>query len=271
MIRQLLHQSDVDVVRESNPNFAGTLAKGLMILQAFLREPRPYANSELADLLGLPRPTVSRLCHTLMELGYLDHDERIDRYFIGPAAVALGYPYLSSIPLRTQAKPDIQALANQIRGAVSIGVPMGLDVLYVETCSYRHGILARPDVGAVRSVATTAMGRAWLYSIDKKARTEVLKQLKALRPEELARCESGIDESLSMQGRRGFAVNVGDAGFGVNGVALCSRIRHGSRHLLFNCAVPGNQMSPEEMISHVGPQLVSLVRRCELAAGVEQT
>lgn len=268
MIYRLQHQSDLATVREDDPNFSGTLAKGLMILQAFIREPRPYANSELAALLGLPRPTVSRLCRTLLALGYLDHDEHIDRYFIGPAAVALGYPYLASITLRSQARPAMQALANQIRGAVSIGVVMGLDVVYVETCAYQRGTQARPDVGALRSIASMAMGRAWLYALDEKARAEILQQLQSQRPQEMARCTAGIKESLAGQTQRGFAVNFGDAGYGAQGVGLASRIRHGSRYLLFNCAVPRSQMSAEDLVDSVGPQLIELVRRCERTAGV---
>ncbi len=65
-----------------------------MILQAFFQELRLLANSELAARLDLPRPTVSRLCRTLFEMGFLDRDDRIDRYYIGPAAVALSYPYI---------------------------------------------------------------------------------------------------------------------------------------------------------------------------------
>ena len=36
MIRQLRHQSDITALRDGDPNFAGTLAKGLMILQSFV-------------------------------------------------------------------------------------------------------------------------------------------------------------------------------------------------------------------------------------------
>lgn len=268
MIRQLQHQSDVAAVRDDDPNFAGTLAKGLMILQAFLREPRPHANSELAALLGLPRPTVSRLCRTLVELGYLDRDERIDRYFIGPAAVALGYPYIAAIPMRAQARPAMQALADRVRGAVSIGVAMGLDVVYVETCAYKRGTLARPDVGALRGVEGTAMGRAWLASLTDAERSAVLQQLTQQRPEQMARCAAGIQESLATQARRGFAVNFGDAGLGVQGVALASRIHQGTRALLFTCAVPGTQIRADELVGTVGPRLVELVRQCEHNLGI---
>jgi DNA-binding IclR family transcriptional regulator len=160
MVRALRNHDDLEDLRRKMPFHAGTLAKGMMILQAFLRDARPHANSELSELLGLPRPTVSRLCQTLLELGYLDLDERSDRYFIGPAAVAIGYPYIVSAPLRLQARPAMQALADQIRGAVSMGVAMDLDVVYLETSAWQRGTLARPDVGAVRAVAETAMGRA---------------------------------------------------------------------------------------------------------------
>nr|WP_269112192.1 helix-turn-helix domain-containing protein [Delftia acidovorans] len=40
-----------------------------MILQCFVSDPRPHANSELARRLGLPRPTVSRLCRSLQTQG----------------------------------------------------------------------------------------------------------------------------------------------------------------------------------------------------------
>jgi DNA-binding IclR family transcriptional regulator len=125
------HLSDGGALRASrieNPDFLGTLAKGLMLLQVFVGEPRPHANSELAARLGLPRSTVSRLCATLREMGDLDLDERTERYFIGPAAVALGYPYVVNTPLLDRARPALQALADQVEGAVSVGGAMDLDV-----------------------------------------------------------------------------------------------------------------------------------------------
>ncbi|MFT3805214.1 MAG: helix-turn-helix domain-containing protein [Burkholderiaceae bacterium] len=265
MVHKLRHQSDVTSVREGDPNFSGTLAKGLMILQAFSREPRPYANSELAAMLGLSRPTVSRLCRTLLALGYLERDARADRYLMGPAAVALGYPYIVSIDLRAQARPAMQALANDVRGAVSIGVVLGLDVVYVETCAWQRGTLARPDVGAVRGVAEMAMGRAWLFTLDAAKRAEVLRQIETQRPDEMTRCASGIDESLATQARLGFAVNYGDAFHGEYGVAVCSRIQHGSRSLIFNCAISPSRTEPDELRNTIGPRLVEMVQRCERA------
>jgi DNA-binding IclR family transcriptional regulator len=268
MIRRLQDQSDLVSSRVDNPDFAGTLAKGLMILEAFVRESRPLGNSELARMLGLTRPTVSRLCRTLLELGYVDHDERIDRYFIGPAAVALGYPYIVNTPLRALARPALQALADRFQGAASIGVVFGTDVVYLETCACLTSTLARPDQGATRGIAGTAMGRAWLAGLPATERKDALAALKRERPDEWLRCRAGIDESLANFGKRGFALNLGDAGYGVCGVGVPSRMRYGQRMLIFNCAVPGLQWTPKQLVADLGPALLALVRRVEQQAGL---
>jgi DNA-binding IclR family transcriptional regulator len=267
-IRQLHDGSDLRASRDENPNFAGTLAKGLMILQAFVHDPRPLANSELASKLKLPRPTVSRLCRTLLEMGFLDHDERIDRYFIGPAAMALGYPYIINTPLLEQSRSTMQALADQVQGAVSLGIALDLDVVYIDTCAKRRGTLARPAAGAVRAVAATAMGRAWLATLDKRERAATLQRLRKERPEEMRRCSAGLEDSLAHHAERGFAVNLGDMGMGIHAVGVASRVRYGARTLLFNCAVPRSLLSAGDLIERIGPRLLEIVRRVERDAGL---
>lgn len=254
---------DVCRIREQDPYFAGTLAKGLMILQCFVSDPRPHANSELARRLGLPRPTVSRLCRSLQTMGYLDHDERLDRYFVGPAAVALGYPYVINTPLLGPLRLPMQALADRVKGAVSVGVVMDLDVVYLDTCAWEGGTLKRPGVGAVRGVLETAMGRAGLAQFDAGELQRFLDRVRSQRPEEYARCMDNASESLAHYAARGFAVNMGDSGLGVCAVGAASRIRYGSRRLLFNCAVPGLRMPARTLIRDVGPQLAQLVALCD--------
>jgi DNA-binding IclR family transcriptional regulator len=265
---QIKDQQDLRKVREEDPNFAGTLAKGLLILQCFVTDPRPHANSEFAQRLGLPRPTVSRLCKTLQALGFLDHDERLDRYFIGPAVVTLGYPYVINTPLLTQLRPAMQALATRIEGAVSVGVTMDLDVVYVESSAHEQGTLKRPGVGAVRGIVETAMGRAWLAQLGAGERSKFLARAKQERPDEFSRSTEGLRESIATYAKRGFAINLGDAGLGVHAVGVASRIRYGSRRLLFNCAVPGYRARPNDLVKSIGPSLVQLVNMADRQVGL---
>jgi DNA-binding IclR family transcriptional regulator len=266
--QHLNDQKELQLLRKENPSFAGTLAKGMMILQCFVSDPRPHANSELAKRLGIPRPTVSRLCRTLQAMGYLDHDERLDRYFIGPAIVSLGYPYLINTPLLNQLRPAMQAMATQMKGAVSIGVAMDLDVVYLESCTHEQGTLKRPAVGAVRGIIETAMGRAFLASLEEKYRNEILDRIRVQRPNDHQRCLVGVEESLTHYRKRGFAINLGDAGLGVLAVGVASRIRYGSRQLLFNCAVPGYRVKSQELLKTIGPRLIDMVRMADSQSGL---
>lgn len=259
-IHHLKSQSDLQRLREDDPEVAGTLAKGLMILQCFVGDPRPYANSEFAKRLGLPRPTVSRLCRTLQMLGFLDHDPRLDRYFIGPAAVALGYPYVIGTPLLPTLRPAMQGIADQFEGAVSVGVAVDLDVIYLETCAHEQGTLRRPGVGAVRGIVETAMGRAWLAQLKASERNAFLARVRKQRPIEFREAGHGLQESLMGYAKRGFSTNMGDAGLGVLAVGVASTVHHGTRRLLFNCAVPGYRMRPRDLLEKVGPNLVQLVQ-----------
>lgn len=267
-VHQIKDQQDLRRVRDDDPNFSGTLAKGLMILQVFVRDPRPHANSELAAHLGLSRPTVSRLCRSLQALGFLDRDDRLDRYFIGPAAVTLGYPYVINTPLLAQLRPAMQSMADRFEGAVSVGVTSDLDVVYVDTCTYEQGTLTRPGVGAIRSIVETAMGRAWMAQLDAAQLNRFLSRARHERAEIFSHSIVGVKESLANYGKRGFALNMGDAGFGVHAVGVASRIRYGPRKLLFNCALPGYRGKQADLLTTVGPALVQLVRMADRQSGV---
>ena len=120
---QIRNQKDLRKVRAQDPHFAGTLAKGLLILQTFVSDPRAHANSEFAQRLGGSRPTVSRLCKTLQAMGFLDHDERLDRYFIGPAAVFTNDHYPRSVSPDGSIKggDDWEAVGVTCREGSSIG------------------------------------------------------------------------------------------------------------------------------------------------------
>ena len=77
---------------QTDPSFATTLAHGLDVLDAFRNHPGPLSNAELAAHTGLSRPTVSRLTHTLTQLGYLRRDTK--GFVLGLGVLAAAYPVL---------------------------------------------------------------------------------------------------------------------------------------------------------------------------------
>ena len=71
-------------------------------------------------MAGLPKPTVSRLTYTLSRLGFLHADRRMQKYQVGNAVLALGYPLLGSMTWRHLARPMMNDLADHAAGSVSV-------------------------------------------------------------------------------------------------------------------------------------------------------
>lgn len=168
----------------------------------------------------------------------------------GPAAVALGYPYVINTPLLGPLRLPMQALAGRVKGAVSVGVVMDLDVVYLDTCAWEGGTLKRPGVGAVRGVlerpwagqAWPARARSFSASLDRvRSQRPEICALHGQRQRSLAHYAAGASRSTAGRLRPG-RVRVGAA----------SRIRYGSRRLLFNCAVPGLRMPAHTLIHDRG-------------------
>jgi len=61
------------------------------ILKALASGPRRLGVSELADRLGLARPTVHGLLQTLQSHGFVEQDEYSEKYQLGPGLLQLGY------------------------------------------------------------------------------------------------------------------------------------------------------------------------------------
>jgi DNA-binding IclR family transcriptional regulator len=256
--------------REGDPSFGGLLAKGFALLRCFVHEPRPMGNSELVERLQLPRATVSRLCRTLYQLGYLDWDPHIDKYFVGAQVLALGYPYLLGLQVRHVAPAMMQKLADEIEGAVSMGVAHHLDVTYLESCIHEEGTPAKPGPGATRSVLTTAMGRAYLATLSKTQLDCIFEDARHERPEEYEASINAVRSNIAHYPRRGFAINEGDAGLGVHGVGVYSKIIHLNRPLLFNCALPDTKVKRGMLEKRIAPLLIEMTRSIERAMGVSR-
>src|ERR1700749_3989378 len=162
---------------QTDPSFATTLAHGLDVLAAFRNRSGALSNAELAEHTGLSRPTVSRLTHTLAQLGYLKRDAK-GRFVLGLAVLAAAYPLLSAIKVRQTAGPLMRDFAAYSGGTVSIAMPFGLDFIYVETLRTTDAVPHLPDIRFSGAMSTTAVVRALLSLYSKDELDAYLTQVK---------------------------------------------------------------------------------------------
>ena len=80
-----------------NPGVNVALTRGLKIIEAFRYGRIFLGNNDLVRFTGIPKATVSRITHTLCQLGYLNFSPELDKFSVSPGILALAYPvYLST-------------------------------------------------------------------------------------------------------------------------------------------------------------------------------
>src|SRR5258708_27120436 len=117
-----------------------SIDRATAILKALASGPRRLGVSELAERLGLARPTVHGLLQTLQSHGFVEQDPYSDKYQLGPGLLQLGYSYLDLNELRARSIAHSDHLASRTGAAVRVGVMHGSGV------GLGHHRL-RPDAG----------------------------------------------------------------------------------------------------------------------------
>lgn len=251
-----------------HPQFASTLAHGLAVLGCFAGAGTTLGNKDIAERLGMTRPTVSRLTFTLMGLGYLRRD-RSGKYSLGLAVLTLGYPLLSQMTIRQMASPEMMELAQYARGPVSIGTRDRLQVVYVETVQGREASSNKPDIGSTRPFLRSAIGRALLYALDPRERTMVLERLREAQPDDWAKYRVPMELAQRQIAEQGFCVVEGEWSPSYSGVGVPLRQPVHGMPMALNLTVPAYATDREHLEKNLGPRLVSLVRNIESKLGSE--
>src|SRR5256885_9681263 len=101
--------------------------RALRVLDAFLEQPGEVGTNELSRRTGINASTVSRLLSTLVAGGYVEHVPESGRYRLGPHLIRLAHHMMSSLDLRTLARPHLTALEQATRGTAPLSIAGGTE------------------------------------------------------------------------------------------------------------------------------------------------
>jgi DNA-binding IclR family transcriptional regulator len=139
-----------------------SIDRATAILKALASGPRRLGVSELADRLGLARPTVHGLLQTLQAHGFVEQDRHSDKYQLGPGLLQLGYSYLDLNELRARSIGHADHLANRTGAAVRVGVMHGASVVVVHHVFRPDAAFGVLEVGLQLPLHASALGKAVL-------------------------------------------------------------------------------------------------------------
>lgn len=240
------------------------LARGLAILQAFEPDNGWRSNSDLVDVTGLPKPTVSRLTANLTEAGYLTYSPGKAAYRLATSVLSLGFVAASNRDLVVLARPLMQAFADQHNVSVVLASPDGGSMVCHEVTHSRDMLFTlRVRAGSRLQMGPSALGRALIGSMGDAERDRYLAKLGRNDPDALDVLQAHVKAAVANMKQKQYCMAVGSLEHGTNGVAVVIDTPDQPHSYGIGCAAPANTLSVSRIEDEVAPGLLALKGRLE--------
>lgn len=236
-----------------DPDFMLSLARGLLVLRAFEREPA-LTIGRTAQLTGLPRPAARRCLYTLEKLGYLSARE--GTWQLRPLLLSLARSYLTSTRFAEVVQPHLDALRDQLGESCSIGVLDGGEVVYIARAEAQRIISIALTVGSRLPTYCTSMGRVLLAGEPATAREAYLSAapFPARTPFTRVGAEALREEIAQVQ-RQGYAIVEEEMELGLRSIAVPLTDPSGRVVAALNVGVAASRARSEDLIARILPAL----------------
>jgi IclR family transcriptional regulator, pca regulon regulatory protein len=248
-----------------DPQYSMSLERGLAILGCFSIGRPQWGITQLAEELGMSRPTAHRYAQTLVRRGYLVQGAG-SRYQLTLKVSDLGLSTLYSTSLEVHARPFLQDLRQQTGFAVSIVVLDGPEVLVLTRVRGElrgEQLLASglPPRARRRPVYCTAAGKLLLAGLPGRPRRAHLTALTlAERAPNTITNKRAFVRELERVHEGNLAVAEEELALGVHEVA--APVRCDSREVVAAISVEAHSsMIPGRLADTVGSQLIAAADR----------
>lgn len=239
----------------------------MQILRCLTAETPELSARELIASTGLPKPTFFRLAATLCSAGLLRYSKASATFMLAPGLLTLASSLWARTHVRQLAFSQMQALADRVRGQVSLALGMELDLVFVELAQSRECSTFRPAMGAHISLSRTATGRAYLAALSAGQAQRYVDGVAAVDERQGQWLAKRLAETRRDLLERGFCVSRGDLLRELQAIAVPVRANAPDEIYVFTCTVPVFELAPEQLEGDLGPRLVALARSAEAAMG----
>ena len=241
-----------------------SLERGLALLRAFRQGGPALTNADLAERVGLPRPTVSRLTRSLVDSGFLSFDFEQRAYRLTPVYLSLALVYRDDFPELDLALPAMRTVAEGQEINVGLAVPDQHDMVYLASVRRgRRGLFRRIVPGSRRPIETTSLGLCYLDALDASSRARLLGHIESKYPDTDTTVMARIARSRSELASLGYCIADWHDGM----VAMATSLEAPDRSIYaLNVSFSSpNPVATARQAARYGPMLLDLARTISAA------
>lgn len=237
------------------------IERTLAILEAMAVAPRPRAASDVAATLGVPKPTVHRICLMLEREGFLRREPDAKRFTVGPRLTRLAHGGLRAAARLGPRHAILEGLSREIRETCNLGILDDRSVVYIDRVEADWPLRLHFDAGSRVDPHCTAIGKLFLAYMREGERDRLLSALPLARyTDKTITGRAELDRELAKIRRAGYSTD--DEEFLMGVVCLAAPIVDVAGEVIAAVAMqaPRARMSLREAQRHL-PRLKRAAQR----------
>ena len=144
--------------------------------------------------------------------------------------------------------PIVKKLMRETGGAVAVGGRDRHSMIYFGQSRNGLTLGVQLDVGSRVPIATTAMGRAYIWALPDDERAALLRELRDHYGSRWSRMRDGIERAGEMVARHGFTISAGEWQDDVHAVGVALKLNDGTGPYAFNCGAPAFRFTEDRLM-----------------------
>jgi IclR family pca regulon transcriptional regulator len=254
---KLKRTADEEQARRDGPEVIESLDRGLRVIQTFGADHRPMTLSDIARACDLPRATVRRILHTLMNAGFVAGDERL--FSLTPRILTLASAYLASNQISSVMQPLMDEVSTKAREVCSLAILDGADAVFVARASPARVFSAGIDIGYRLPAFCTSVGRVLLGRLPDEALAKTIKatRLTALTPNTVTD-KAAVIATIISDRAQGYSLVDREAEPGFRSISVPIRRYDGGIVAAANIGAHVDRIATDEMTARFLPLLMDM-------------
>ena len=184
--------------------------------------------TEIAERLGLAKPTVYGLLRTLVAHDLVAQDPFTGKYSLGPGVLQLGNAYLDGSELRARSLLWAESLAQRANEAVWVATLSGIRVIVLHHVFRPDNTVQILEVGAAIPWHACALGHAIVAHLRAEESARVMAAERVPLTGRTKTTRAALGQALAQVRRRGYAIEDQEATVGDAGIAAPIVSREGT-------------------------------------------
>lgn len=245
-----------------------TNVRTLLILEALASSGRSLTPSDLGRAIGLPKPTIHRLCATLLDDGFLARDPAGKGLRPGRRAREMASGLIHNYADAAARRQILNQVAAAVHETVNFAAPTDDGMTYVDRVETDWAFRIQLPIGARVPFHRTASGKTFLASLKPSRRRKIIEALDfSDGPPNAHRSAASLEGELKEIARQGYALDNEELLEGMVALAVPVRDKAGVFVAALAFHGPNQRLSAEGMLEHLNTLRVASGRLTDILFG----